>query len=52
VVDHTRFIPVAVKSELPQLSVTVTIGAAGAEGSAKEPFNVFDVHPTYANDIE
>jgi len=35
-VDQTKLDPVAVKIELPQLSVTVTTGALGALGADKD----------------
>ena len=43
-VDHIKFDPVAVKIELPQLSVTVTVGAEGAEGADRDTIKLFEGH--------
>jgi hypothetical protein len=45
-VDHTKLVPVADNVDEPQLSTTVTTGAAGVAGSVNVSFNVFDVHPS------
>jgi len=39
VVDHTKFVPVVVNVDVPQLSTTVT---TGAEGKAKTSTLTFD----------
>lgn len=44
-VDHNKFVPVAVNVDDPQLSTTVTVGGAGATGSDKDSFKVFEGHP-------
>ena len=44
-VDHSKLVPVAVKVDDPQLSTTVTVGAAGGAGSVNVSFNVFEGHP-------
>jgi hypothetical protein len=36
-VDHSRFVPVAVNVDDPQLSTTVTVGAAGIAIGAAVP---------------
>jgi hypothetical protein len=50
-VDHSRFDPVAVNVDDPQLSTTVTVGAAGAPGSFSVGVSVFETHPS-SNVIE
>jgi hypothetical protein len=44
-VDHNNPVPVALKTELPQLFVTVTIGADGIANGAAMPDPVALVHP-------
>ena len=44
-VDHTKFVPVVVNVDVPQLSTTVTTGATGAKGSDNDSTIAFDGHP-------
>ena len=44
-VDHKRFVPVAVKVDDPQLSTTVTVGAAGTANGTAVPEPAGLVHP-------
>lgn len=46
VVDQTKLDPDVVNTDEPQLSVTVTTGAAGAPGSINETEGVFEAQPS------
>ena len=45
-VDHAMFDPVAVNVVCPQLLLTLTVGAEGAEGSTKLAEEAADGHPS------
>jgi hypothetical protein len=45
-VDQDKLLPVAVNVDEPQLSTTVTVGAAGAAGSDNDSFKVFEIQPS------
>ena len=44
-VDQSKFVPVAVNVDDPQLSTTVTVGAAGTANGAAVPDPAGLVHP-------
>jgi hypothetical protein len=44
-VDHNKLVPVAVKSDAPQLSTTVTEGAEGIAIGLATPVPGAEVHP-------
>ena len=45
IVDQTKFAPVVVNVDVPQLSTTVTICAEGSPGSDNACTTTFEAHP-------